>query len=171
MREDARDQLFAAWLNRFWALVKRIAQAYAAKPEDQDDLAQEILLQLWLSTSRFQGNAREITWVYRVSLNTALVWRRGQLRRRKRFRIALVDPARLRARDCPVPQDNAVRQLYCAIRQLPPADSSVILMHLDGLSYDQMAEVLGITSNSVGVRIHRAKKTLAELLKGVGDDI
>ncbi len=171
MSENTKNQLFAAWLSRFQPLVIRIAKAYAATQEDQDDLAQEILLQLWLSIPRFRGNATETTWIYRVSLNTVLAWRRGQVRQRKRFPIALVDPARLQARGRPLPQDNTVRQLYSAIRQLPPADTSVILMYLDGLSYDQMAEVLGITSNNVGVRIHRSKKKLAGLLKGLGDDI
>ncbi len=171
MPENAKNQLFAAWLDRFQPLVIRIAKAYAATQDDQDDLAQEILLQLWLSIPRFRGNSAETTWIYRVALNTALAWRRGQIRRRKRFPIALVDPARLQAKDHQFPQDNTIRHLYAAIRQLLPADTSVMLMHLDGLTYEQMAEVLGITVTNVGVRIHRAKEKLAGLLKGLDDGI
>jgi RNA polymerase sigma-70 factor (ECF subfamily) len=171
MRETEKDQLFAAWLKRFWPLVVRIAKAYTTRREDQDDLAQEILLQLWRSIPRFRGDAGETTWVYRVSLNTAMAWLRGHVRRRKRLPIALVDPDRLEARDLPEIGDGIVRELYRAIRQLGPADSSVILMHLDGLSYDQMAEVLDITPNNVGVRIHRVRAKLAALMKGLADDI
>ncbi len=171
MAKNTQSKLFAAWLSRFQPLIIRIAKAHTANQEDQDDLIQEILLQLWSSIPRFRGDASETTWIYRVSLNTAMVWRRGQVCRRKRLPIALVDPARLQWRDHSLVHDDTVKQLYRAIRQLPSADSSVMLMHLDGLSYDEMAEVLGITSNNVGVRIHRAKKKLGELLKGLGDDI
>lgn len=171
MPESTRDSLFAAWVKRFHPLLIRIAKAYAATPSDQDDLAQEILLQLWLSLSRFRGDATEITWVYRVSLNTALTWRRSQTRRRKHIPITLVDPDGLEAGNRPSPSDNTAAPLYDAIRQILPADASVILMHLDGLPHDQIADVLGITSNHVAVRIHRTKKKLAQLLKGLDDDV
>jgi len=77
----------------------------------------------------------------------------------------------LQARDHKIPHDDTVEQLYGAIRQLPLIDSAVLLMHLDDLSYDEIADVPGITSNNVGVRIHRAKRKLAKLLKGLEDDI
>ncbi len=171
MPEKAKNKLFADWQSRFHPLIIRIAKAYADSADDQKDLAQEIFLQLWRSIPRFRGNSAETTWIYRVALNTSLAWRRGQIRRRKRFPISLIDPSELQARDHTLGPDNIVRQLYAAIRQLPPADTSVMLMHLDGLAYEQMAEVLGITVSNVGVRIHRAKAKLAELLKGLNDEI
>ena len=62
-------------------------------------------------------------------------------------------------------------QVYTAIRELPKIDGSVVLLHLDGLSYDEMAEILGISKSSVGVKLNRAKKQLARLLKGLIDDL
>ena len=59
-----------------------------------------------------------------------------------------------------------MNRYYQAIRQLPVMDSSVIVMHLDGVSYDEMAEVLGISKNHAGVRLNRAKARLAKLMKG-----
>jgi RNA polymerase sigma-70 factor (ECF subfamily) len=59
-----------------------------------------------------------------------------------------------------------VRQLYAAIRQLPKLDASLALMHLDGLSYREMSEVMGITESNVGVKLNRIRKQLAEMLKG-----
>ncbi len=69
-----------------------------------------------------------------------------------------------------VPGQKILSQVYDAIRQLCKTDCSIVLMYLDGLSYDQMADVLGISKSNVGVRLNRAKKKLAQLLKGLIDD-
>ena len=101
-----------------------------------------------------------------MALNTALGWHRKESRRRARQRPLLdaegpdrgPDPARR----------EAVERLYAAIRRLPPPDAALVLLHLDDLSYRQMAEVLGTSEGNVGVRLNRAKKALAELLQEDG---
>jgi RNA polymerase sigma-70 factor, ECF subfamily len=65
---------------------------------------------------------------------------------------------------------EAVERLNTAIRQLPKTDAALVLLYLDDLSYRQMAEVLGISENNVGVKLNRAKKALAELLKEEPDE-
>ncbi len=166
-------ELFRQWLTNHKGLLFKVVRAYADAPEDQEDLFQEILFQLWRSMPAFEGRAKETTWIYRVALNTALAWRRVETRHRKRqqrlfeFSIdsAAANPAEdLRAR-------RLVESLYTAIRQLPKPDASLVLMHLDGLSYQEMAEVLGISVNHVGVKLNRIKKQLAELLKGPTDEL
>ena len=67
--------------------------------------------------------------------------------------------------------NELIEQLYTAIRQLSKLDASLVLMTLDGLSYKQMAEVSGITESNVGVKLNRAKKQLAEKMKGVADEL
>jgi RNA polymerase sigma-70 factor (ECF subfamily) len=64
-----------------------------------------------------------------------------------------------------------VERLYAAIRQLPKVDASLALMHLDGLSYQEMAEVLGISENYIGVKLNRIRKQLADQLKGVTNEL
>ena len=64
---------------------------------------------------------------------------------------------------------ETVEQLYRAIHQLPKADAALVLLYLDGLSYREMAEVLGISESNVGVKLHRAKNALSELMKGGAD--
>ena len=59
-----------------------------------------------------------------------------------------------------------VEKLYAAIRQLPKVDASLALMHLDGVSYHEMAEVLGISENYIGVKLNRIRKQIADQLKG-----
>ena len=70
-----------------------------------------------------------------------------------------------------LPEKEIVERLYAAIRQLPKVDASLALMHLDGLSYAEMAEVLGISENYIGVKLNRIRKQLADQLKGGGDEL
>ncbi len=174
MLTDNPEQLFERWLEDYKKLIFKVVNAYGASPEEQEDLFQEILLQLWLSIPRFRGKAKETTWIYRVALNTALVWRRGETRRRKRHRILLTRSAgtsdtQQNFRGSAPDQELFVR-VYAAIRELPKIDSSVVLLYLDGLSYDEMAEILGISKSNVGVKLNRARKKLARSLKGLIDD-
>ena len=170
---DTAEKLFTEWFERYKALIFKVVRAYADNLQDQDDLFQEILLQLWSSIPNFNSDCSQTTWIYRVALNTALSWRRGQTRKKKKHKTMLdiTEHAYIEQNYSSRTQDHSVlNQVYDAIRQLPKAESSIIIMHLDGLSYDEMAEVLGITISNVGVRLNRARKNLAQLLKGVIDD-
>ncbi len=135
---------------------------------------QDVCLQIWQSIPAFRGEARETTWIYRVAFNTALAWRRGERRRREGHETFLkfdVSPQTQPSHADALPEQAIVEQLYAAIRQLPKVDASLALMHLDGLSYQEMAEVLGISENYIGVKLNRVRKQLAEQLKGASDEL
>ena len=70
--DPQREALFTGWLQEHCGIVHKIVRAYAREPADQADLHQEILLQLWRSLPAFRDEAKPSTWIYRVSLNTAL---------------------------------------------------------------------------------------------------
>ena len=174
MLTDKQEELFKQWLGEHKKLMFKVVKAYASSLQDQDELFQEILLQLWSSIPNFQGNAKETTWIYRVALNTALVWKRSQVRKRKKHRKLTIDFQEVsdiqQSSYNSMRNDQILDQLYGAIRQLSKIDSSVVLMYLDGVSYDEMADIVGISKSNVGVRLNRAKKQLAQLLKGLIDD-
>lgn len=168
MPRDDLESLFKTWLSEHGGAVLKVARAYTFTTEDCQDLAQEILLQVWRSLPQFQAEASAATWCYRVALNTALGWQRQQHRRASRHQPILevtdlsatgLDSAEQLA------QREAVERLYLAIRKLPKTDAALVLLYLDDLSYRQMAEVLGISESNVGVKLNRAKRDLGELLK------
>jgi len=172
----AREQetIFRRWLEEHIGLMLKVVRGCAVSPQDQDDLFQDVLLQLWLSIPAFRGEARETTWIYRVAFNTALAWRRGERRRREKHEAFLKFDASPGAQ--PGHADSSrdreiVERLYAAIRELPAVDASLALMHLDGLSYQEMADVLGISENYVGVKLNRIRKQLAERLKGATNEL
>jgi RNA polymerase sigma-70 factor (ECF subfamily) len=168
-----QEQQFREWIETYQAILIRIVRSFAVQSSDQDDLFQEILLQLWMSVPKFEGRCEESTWIYRVAFNTALGWKRSG--KRKNRNLQLLSPEQTpdigKKRDSQFGGEQVVEKLYQAIHSLPIVDASLILLALDGLSYKQMAEVLGITESSVGARLNRAKVKLAELLKGQIDEI
>ena len=164
MTAEQQEQLFRRWLADHIGLLWKVVRAFAESLADQEDLLQEVSMQLWRSLPAFRGEARESTWIYRVAFNTALVWQRSEKRRRLKheaFVTLHTEPAHQSAED-----DELIKALYVAIRQLPRVDASLALMLLDGLSYREMADVLGIAENYVGVKLNRVRKQLADLLKG-----
>src|SRR5208282_997080 len=167
-----QETIFRRWLDEHIGLILKVVRSCAA-PQDQDDLFQDVLLQVWSSIPAFRGEARETTWIYRVAFNTALAWRRGERRRREgmeflKLEVApQVQPSHVDA----LAEQEIVARLYAAIRQLPKVDASLALMHLDGLSYQEMAEVLGISENYIGVKLNRIRKQLADQLKGATNEL
>ena len=167
MPAENPEALFKSWLSEHGGSVLKVARAYTLTTEDCQDLAQEILLQIWRSLPQFQGRASASTWFYRVALNTALGWHRKEHRRQARQQPILeVEDLSVDGLDSAqqVAQREVVERLYIAIRQLPKTDAALVLLYLDDLSYRQMAEVLGISESNVGVKLNRAKKTLGELM-------
>lgn len=174
MDASEHEALFRRWLADHAGLMWKVVRAFSASPEDQQDLLQEIALQLWRSLPAFRGEAKESTWIYRVAFNTALVWKRDEKRRHakhEKFFELNVSPDESPPQPGQPHADEMVRLLYAAIRQLPRLDASLALMHLDGLSYREMSEVLGITESNVGVKLNRIRQQLAEMLKGANDEL
>jgi RNA polymerase sigma-70 factor, ECF subfamily len=168
LRDENLESLFKSWLNAHRGAVLKVARAYTLTNEDYQDLAQEILLQVWRSLPQFQGRASAATWAYRVALNTALGWSRNQRHPHKRsasiLQVEEIACARSNSAE-EAAQRETVERLYAAIRQLPKNDAALVLLYLDDMSYREMADVLGISESNVGVKLNRAKKALAELMK------
>jgi RNA polymerase sigma-70 factor (ECF subfamily) len=167
--DEDQKSLFMNWLGDHGAAVLKVARAYTLTSDECQDLAQEILLHAWQSLPNFEGKASPATWFYRVALHTAMNWQRKDKPRRSRqqplleVQVLATDGATSAEH---VQQRETVEQLYHAIHQLPKADAALVLLYLDELSYREMAEVLGISENNVGVKLNRAKKALSALMNG-----
>jgi len=141
---------------------------YAWNPSDQEDLYQEILFQIWRALPGLQESAYANTWLYRIAINTSISFTR---KRAARGGQALqLDHAEL-ARKIETqqthngqPSDN-LGKLYEVITQLNAVDRALITLFLEDLSYEQIADVLGVSANNVGVMLHRARKKLSALMK------
>jgi len=168
LRDEDHKSLFLEWLGEHGSSVMKVARAYTLTSDECQDLAQEILLQAWQSLPKFERKASPATWFYRVALHTAMNWHRKDKPRRSRQQ-PLVEVQVLAADGLDsaeqAQQRETVEQLYKAIHQLPKTDAALVLLYLDELSYREMADVLGISENNVGVKLNRAKQALSELMK------
>lgn len=155
---------FEQLIQKHHALIYKISRVYAEQ-QDFNDLYQEIIIQLWKSYSTFKHDSKLSTWMYRVALNTALTYHRNESKRKEReASIAVVHPTLEHANDAANEREQQIERMYAAIGQLQKDDKSLIVLHLEGKSYDEMADITGLSNSNVGVKLSRIKKKLSALL-------
>ena len=165
MEITEQQQRFADWTREYSAILHHVVNGFAVG-DDRNDLLQEVLLAVWKSIPAFRGQAKPTTYLYRVSHNAALLWIRTEKNYRRRVEQFGASAPRGSVTDPDSLTDQRLANLYVAIRLLKPVDRSLILLLLDGLSYREMAEVLGLSESNVGVKINRIKIQLTQTLKG-----
>ena len=161
MLDAERNQIFEGWIEAHKAILFKVSRAYGATHADREDLFQEIALQLWHSVDAFRGEAAVTTWIYRVALNTAMTWRRRE-RKHGTGRQELEAAAGLLAE--PEVRDPRLEWIYARIAELDEVSRSLALLMLDGFSYRDMSQILGLGESNVGVKINRIKAALAARL-------
>jgi RNA polymerase sigma-70 factor (ECF subfamily) len=152
---------FRELLERSHARWVGIARAYA-RPEDRDDLLQEIALQVWRSLESFEGTSSLGTWAYRVALNTALAWRRKATTRGSKLKQTNHDVDQLADAVGEAAEPNVTAVLDRFLASLNEADRAVMLLHLDGVAQADAAEVLGVEPGAYWTRLHRIRKRFEE---------
>ncbi len=168
MTVDDQEAMFQQWIRNHLGIIVKVVRSFAEVSADQEDLLQNVFINLWSSIPSFRGDSKESTWIYRVSLQTAMVWRRGERIRTKHQSKYLNEIAVVAQNsvDGSCRANELIEQLYSEIRRLPKIDASIALMHLEGIAYRDIAEVLGISENYVGVKLCRIRKELNERLGG-----
>ncbi len=158
MTEREQKKIFNEWLHQYKPLLFKVVRAYAFLPSDQDDLFQDVALQVWRSIPNFRNESAVSTWLYRVALNTTFKWIRKEKKHSDgRQEFEHVEHL-LEAKEDFV--DERLDWLYKEISKLYELDRSITLLMLDGLSYKEMADIIGISESNIGVKIHRIKKHL-----------
>jgi RNA polymerase sigma-70 factor (ECF subfamily) len=167
MRQGERDQVFGEWMGAHGAILFKVARAYGATYADREDLFQEIALQVWNSVPAFRGDAAASTWIYRVALNTALAWRRKEGKHGRGRQDLEAASGLLSSTDS---RDPRLEWIYQRIAELDPVSRSLALLMLDGFSYRDMSQILGLSESNVGVKINRIKAALAAKLAEATSD-
>lgn len=150
---------FTDQIGKCRSIIFKVIRLYVNNHEDEKDLYQEILFQAWRSYPRFKGDSKFSTWLYRVSLNTVLTFKR---------RPTLVTPHEdLASLNHPLPSSrpaDEVDALYHAIRSLGEIDRMIVSLHLDGYSNEEIADIAGLKPGNIAVKLHRIKTTLSNIL-------
>lgn len=161
-RMSTLEQTFTQQIQANIGIIRKVIQLYVDDPDDRRDLQQEILYQAWRSFPSFNGLSKFSTWLYKVSLNTVFTFRR----RATRVPTVALGPAQDHLPASDEQGSGNAERLYDAIRQLAESERAVIILHLDGYSNDEIADIAGLTKNNVAVKLHRIKNELINRLKG-----
>jgi RNA polymerase sigma factor (sigma-70 family) len=165
MQADSAKQ-FEIQINEHRKILYKICNVYCANADDREDLAQEMLAQLWRSFSSFDGRCLFSTWMYKVALNTAISFTRREFTRR---RYVIPVEERILASVPIREKDSAeLQMLYELIDELDPLNKAMVLLYLDGNSYQEISDVLGITPTNVATKLNRLKEKLKEKFERTG---
>jgi RNA polymerase sigma-70 factor (ECF subfamily) len=168
------DEEFQRVLTEFGPALVRFSLGYELDPENRRDLLQEIHIAVWRSLDIFDSRCSLRTWVYRVAHNTAV---KHVMRSKRRAFASLKsldeidEPEDPRHAEGEIHREIALRQLSLLILQLKPLDRQVILLYVEDVKNDEIAEITGLSRGGVGVRIHRIKQLLLKMFDTGGHDV
>jgi RNA polymerase sigma-70 factor (ECF subfamily) len=149
---------FTCLLRRHAGLLHKVAYAYCRNAADREDVVQEMAIQVWRSLQRYDGRAKETTWIYRIAVNVAISFFRREGRHPER-RLPIDEHAVTLAVPPTEPSDE-VRLLLSCIDELGPLEKALVLLYLDGHDHASIADVLGLSVSNVGTKLLRIKQRL-----------
>lgn len=159
MRQSEKEARFLEVVNGNRQLLCKVCYMYAADRDHFQDLYQEVLANIWVGLDSFRGESAVSTWLYRTAINTCVTFFRRHNTHASSM-TSLDFAADLEADDGS--RAEQLREMYRLISGLDKLDKAIILMWLDGRSYEEIAEVTGFRRNNVATRLHRIKQRLAE---------
>ncbi len=140
-------------------IIRKVCLVYAKNRDDQEDLFQECLYNAWKAFPKFRADSKFSTWLYKVALNTALYQNRKSKVINNGVSLESIENI-----ETDHQENDQLSQLYFAIAGLNDIEKSVILLHLEGLSYKEVGEITGFTESNVGARLTRIKEKLKKIM-------
>ena len=164
---DSKQSRFLQLLDENKGILFKICKIYQDDPDDRNDLLQEMVLQLWLAFDSFRGDSKFSSWMYRVALNTAIVFFKKQKRRPDGEQLHTgLD----RIDETPATDEKEAQLtiFYRAVQQLDKVEKALIYLYMENQPYNEIAASLGISEVNVRVRLNRVKNKLKDIIKNMG---
>jgi RNA polymerase sigma-70 factor (ECF subfamily) len=138
-------------------ILYKMTRLYANNKEDQKDLYQDIVYQLWKAFNTFRGDAKLSTWIYRIALNTALLYLKNK--KRKGYNTSLDGIVLINENYDPVLEER-LKILYAHIREFGEVDKGIVFLFLEGKKYEEISDITGMSTSNIGTRMARIKEKL-----------
>ena len=152
------EAAFTHLIDQNQRIIYKICYMYTNNPDDLADYYQETLINLWKAFPNFQNQAQESTWVYRISLNTCITFLRRKGNRPTTIPLTTeVEQIQNEA------EEAQIKQLYNLINRLNPVEKAIIMLYLDDKNYEEIAAIVGTTTNNVGVKLNRIREKLKNM--------
>lgn len=161
-----KEDNFLQLLEAHKGILYKICKVYQDDPESRNDLQQEIILQLWKSFDSFRGDSRFSSWMYRVGLNTAIVFFKKEKRRPDKELLPSTYE-QVEEQYGGVEKEEQLAIFYKSVQQLNKIEKALVLLYMEDLPYEEIAAQLGITPVNARVRLNRVKNKLKEIIKNM----
>jgi RNA polymerase sigma factor (sigma-70 family) len=161
---ETKEAQFLQLIGEHKGILFKICKIYQDDADDRNDLLQEMTLQLWLAFDSFRGESKFSSWMYRVALNTAIVFFKKQKRRPDDQQLH-PDFDRAEELSPAGEKEEKLAIFYKAVQQLGKVEKALIYLYMEDQPYEEIASHLGITEGNVRVRLNRVKNKLKEIIK------
>ena len=163
---ESKEKEFLTRIETHKGILYKVSKMYMDNPDDQQDLFQEIVCQLWKAYETFKGESQFSTWMYRVAINTSIVFLKKEKRKVDKYEIASENIGEEES-DADV-KENQLEHFYRAVQQLDKIDKAIIFYQLEGFSHKEIGRNMGISEGNARVKLNRAKEKLKEIIKNQG---
>lgn len=163
---ENQQEIFLKLLEEHRGILIKVTKIYMDNQADREDLEQEIVYQLWRSYERFSGKSKFSTWMYRVSLNTAITYFKREKRRVDKNPIH--EKIDIRAEEDDDSKESQLYFFYKAVQELNKVEKALILLFIEGQSHKEIGENLGLTEVNARVKLNRTKKKIQQIIKNQG---
>jgi RNA polymerase sigma factor (sigma-70 family) len=161
-----KEAYFLACIEKHKGILHKLSKIYMDHLEDQEDLFQEMIYQLWKSFDQYRGDSQFSTWMYRVALNTALVFFKKE--KKKREQPLSTEADHWTEETAPVDHETQLSYFYKAVHELNAIEKALIFLFLEGQTTTQIAQNLGLTEVNTRVKLSRSKEKLQQIIKRNG---
>ncbi len=152
------EREFADFIGSCKGIIYKVCLLYSKDSESHNDLFQEVVINLWKGFPRFRGECKIQTWVYRVALNTCISYFRKE--RSRPDTLLLTGNLDMVAEESDV---SRIKELYSLINKLSGIEKAIVLLYIEEKSYDEIAQIIGITKTNVATKLFRIKEKLREM--------
>lgn len=160
------QQAFLKQINQNKGIIHKITKMYMDNTFDQEDLLQDIVMQLWKAYPSFKATSKFSTWMYRVALNTAIVFFKKD--HRKVDKAPLNEQIDIADINDSSDKEEKLAYLYKAVQELNQIEKALIFLFLENQSHREIAQNLGITEVNARVKLNRTKEKLQQIIKNNG---
>jgi RNA polymerase sigma factor (sigma-70 family) len=160
------EKEFFRKINTCKGILHKISRMYWDTPEDREDLIQEIILQLWLSYPKFKEDSQFSTWMYRVAVNTAILYFKKETKRPDKQ--SITENTDIIDTETDYSKNSQLEHFYKAVQELNQIEKALIFYFMEGKSHKEISENLGITEVNTRVKLSRTKEKLQEIIKKQG---
>ncbi|MFK8037531.1 MAG: RNA polymerase sigma factor [Crocinitomicaceae bacterium] len=161
-----KEKEFIALIKPHKGILVKVSKIYMDTQSDQEDMQQEILFQLWKSYPNFKGNSQFSSWMYRVSVNTAITF--FKQKKKRPFSVLLTEKQYEKAEEIDTTKNEQLDHFYRAVRTLNEIEKALILYSVEGYSQKEIAKQLGLSEVNTRVKLKRTKDKLRTIIKTQG---